>query len=319
MTTSARLLELLALLQWRREWSGPDLAARLGVTERTVRRDIDRLRGLGYPVDARRGSAGGYRLGVGAAMPPLLLDDEEAVAVAVGLRTAAQSGVAGVAETAVRALAKLETVLPSRVRHTLHGLTEAIVPPQVGGADVDVGVLLTLALAINDTRRLRVDYRRHDGEESRREVEPHRLVHSAGRWYLVARDVGPAQWRTFRVDRLTPRQPFGARFEPREPPDPDLGAWTADGVTTRAYPYRCRVDVHAPAAVVREVYGLSVAVVTPLDDDRCEVVMGSVSLDEAAAWLGHLRAELVVHEPPELRAALAALAGRLARAAAPPG
>jgi predicted DNA-binding transcriptional regulator YafY len=195
--TATRLLRLLSLLQRRREWTGQELAARLEVSGRTVRHDIQRLRGLGYPVDATRGAAGGYRLGVGAALPPLLLDDDEAVAVAVGLRTAAGGTVTGIAETSIRALTKLEQMLPSRLRRRVEALQSATVPIHGPEPTVDPDTLTTLAVAIGDQQLLRFDYRSHDGTTARRSVEPYRLVDAGRRWYLVAWDIDRKAWRTF--------------------------------------------------------------------------------------------------------------------------
>ncbi|SPT58193.1 Proteasome accessory factor B [Actinomadura madurae] len=214
LEASARLLRLLSLLQTRADWTGAELAERLQVSVRTVRYDIGKLRDLGYPVHAVPGAAGGYRLGAGAALPPLLLDDEEAVAVAVSLRTAAGGTVTGIEETSVRALAKLEQVLPSRLRRrvgALHDYTTRLTP---GGPTVSADVLATVAAACRDHRRLRFGYRKHDGSETARDVEPYRLVHTGRRWYLTAWDVARDGWRTFRVDRLTPRTPR-ARGSPR--------------------------------------------------------------------------------------------------------
>src|SRR3954470_2906441 len=199
LETSARLLRLISLLQARRDWTGPELAERLEVGVRTVRRDVDRLRRLGYPVQATPGVAGGYPLGVGASLPPLLLDEEEAVAVAVGLRTAVSGGVAGIEETSVRALAKLEQVLPGRLRRRVGALGAATVPYPATGPTVDPSTLATIAAACRDNERLRLRYRAHDGTASRRLLEPHRLVHTGRRWYLVAYDTDRADWRTFRV------------------------------------------------------------------------------------------------------------------------
>ncbi len=206
LDTSARLLRLLSLLQAHRDWSGGDLADRLGVTPRTVRRDIDRLRELGYPVHSTPGTAGGYQLGAGAELPPLLLDDEEAVAVAVGLRSAAEGSVEGIEETSVRALAKLEQVLPHHLRRRVGALTAFTVPMpgRTGGPRVDAATLTELAHACRDCQRLRFDYVSHDGTVTRRNVEPHRLVSTQRRWYLVAWDVDRADWRTYRADRITP-------------------------------------------------------------------------------------------------------------------
>src|SRR5689334_1892821 len=214
--TSARLLKLLSLLQARRDWSGADLATRLEVSERTVRRDVDRLRDLGYPVHATRGTDGGYRLGAGAAMPPLLLDDDEAVAVAVGLRTAARSPVTGIEETSLRALAKLEQVLPPRVQHRVGAVADFTVPipPDAPAPAIDPAELTTLATACRDNMRLRFEYRSHDGTTTDRSVEPHRLVSWGRKWYLVAWDTSREDWRTFRVDRIMTRTPTGPRFTP---------------------------------------------------------------------------------------------------------
>ncbi|WP_336605745.1 helix-turn-helix transcriptional regulator [Streptomyces sp. BA2] len=237
LETSARLLRLLSLLQAHRDWSGADLADRLGVTPRTVRRDVDRLRELGYPVNASPGTGGGYQLGAGAELPPLLLDDDEAVAVAVGLRTAAGHGIEGIGETSVRALTKLEQVLPSRLRRRVGALTAFTVPmlrsPQPQA--VDPSVLTELAHACRDAERLRFDYRDHGGSSTRRTVEPHRLVCTERRWYLVAWDVDRDDWRTFRADRITPKPPHGPRFAPRTPPADDLAAYVSQGVSTRVY------------------------------------------------------------------------------------
>jgi predicted DNA-binding transcriptional regulator YafY len=234
LETSARLLRLLSLLQAHREWSGADLADRLGVTPRTVRRDVDRLRELGYPVHSARGTAGGYRLGAGAQLPPLLLDDEEAVAVAVGLRQAA-GGVEGIEETSVRALAKLEQVLPDRLRRRVSALSSFTVPmPGTGrGPSVDPAVLIELAGACRDAQRLRFTYRDHGGTVTRRTAEPHRLVAAQRRWYLVAWDVDRDDWRTYRADRITPTPPHGPRFTPRRPPADDLAEYVSRGVSKK--------------------------------------------------------------------------------------
>ncbi len=318
LETSARLLRLLSLLQTHRDWSGAELADRLGVTQRTVRRDVDRVRHLGYPVDAQPGSGGGYRLGPGAVLPPLLFEDDEAVAVAVGLRSATLAGVAGIEETAVRALAKLEQVLPSRLRHRVQTLQAAIVPIPGSGPNVDVDVLLAVASAIRDHQQLRADYIARDDTQSRRVLQPHRVVHSGRHWYLVAWDVQRVDWRTFRLDRLSPRTPSGPRFTPRQPPEPDIARYTAQGITTGAYRYHCRLTVMAPAQVVRADIAPTIGVVTPLDQDTCELVTGSNSLDEVALYVGLIGHEFVVNDPPELREHLAKLGSRLSRAALQP-
>src|SRR6478736_6152979 len=226
--TSSRLLEMLSLLQGRRDWPGAELADRLGVSGRTIRRDIERLRELGYPVESLSGPAGGYRLRAGTAMPPLLLDDDEAIAIAVGLRTAARASVTGIEETSVRALVKLEQVLPAHLRRRVQALGAVTSTLTYGGGPTaDPQVLTQLAAACRDRERLRFAYRGRDTTESRRIVEPHTLVNLGRRWYLVAWDCDRDDWRTFRVDRLTRLSPAGARFEPRALPNDDPAAFVA--------------------------------------------------------------------------------------------
>ncbi len=315
--TSARLLKLLSLLQARRDWSGADLAARLAVSERTVRRDVGRLRDLGYPVHASRGTDGGYRLGAGAAMPPLLLDDDEAVAVAVGLRTAARNPVTGIEETSVRALAKLENVLPPRLRHRVSAVADYTVPipPDSPAPAVDPTVLTTLASACSDHEQLRFDYRSHDGTSTVRSAEPHRLASWGRKWYLVAWDTERGDWRTFRVDRIEPRTPTGPRFVPRELPEGgDIAAYVARGVSAAGFRFRARVIVHAPAAVVAARVNPAIGVVEPIDDHSCLLVTGADSVETVAVYLGLLDADFNVSEPPELIARLRMLADRYHRA-----
>ena len=216
--TSGRLLKLLSLLQTRRDWPGNELAQRLGVSGRTIRRDVERLRDLGYPVDAVTGPAGGYRLHAGTAMPPLLLDDDEAVAIAVGLRTAAGASVAGIEETSIRALVKLEQVLPSHLRRRVNALGSVLATLPASGPMVDPQALTTIASACRDRERLRFAYRSREAQDTRRHVEPHSLVNLGRRWYLVAWDCEREAWRTFRVDRLERAAATGARFEPRTLP-----------------------------------------------------------------------------------------------------
>jgi predicted DNA-binding transcriptional regulator YafY len=308
--TSARLLKLLSLLQSRRDWTGPALAAELDVTTRTIRNDVERLRSLGYPVHAVPGVAGGYRLGAGAALPPLLLDDEEAVAVAVGLRTA--NTVTGIEETSARALAKLEQVLPSRLRHRVNALQTATVAVPGQQPRVTADVLTTLAAVCRDHERLRFGYENHDGGESRRTVEPHRLAHARGRWYLVAFDVDKNDWRTFRVDRMTPKIPTGPRFTPREPPD-DIATFVARGLGAATWRYRAKVLVKAPAEELlqRLPPGVDVVEVT---DKGCVVAVGSDTPHMLAVYIGLVDADFVVTEPPELVAELKKLADRYTRA-----
>ncbi|GIH80278.1 helix-turn-helix transcriptional regulator [Planobispora longispora] len=311
--TSARLLRLLSLLQTPRDWSGPQLAERLGVTTRTIRNDVERLRGLGYPVHATPGAAGGYRLGAGASLPPLLLDDEEAVAVAVGLRTAAGGSVAGIEETSLRALAKLERVLPSRLRHRVGALTSYTVPLSGAGPTVEADLLAAVAAASRDRERLRFDYVSHDGASGPREAEPHRLVHARGRWYLVAWDVARNDWRTFRADRIRLRTPNGPRFAPREPPEGGFAGHVAKGLEAALWKYSARVTVHAPAEVIAVRLPPTVTV-EPVDAGTCVVVAGSDTLHTLALYLGMLESDFEVAEPPELVGIIRDLAARYARA-----
>jgi len=310
LETSARLLRLLSLLQARRDWTGTELASRLGVTTRTIRSDVDRLRRLGYPVDARKGVAGGYRLGAGGALPPLLLDDDEAVAVAVGLRTAASASVAGIEETSVRALAKLQQMLPSRLRRRISAFQSSTLPMPSPGPRVDPEVLTVIAGACRDHERLRFDYRTHSGAASRRSVEPYRLVNDRRRWYLVAWDCDKDDWRTFRVDRIEPRTPTGPRFTPRRlPPDREIAARVARGVGEATWRYRARVTVHAPAAHVRRRLPIPVDV-TPAGDGRCSFEPGTDNPHMLAVYLGMLDADFTVVDAPVGGDALRRLAAR---------
>ncbi|MFF4104927.1 helix-turn-helix transcriptional regulator [Streptomyces sp. NPDC001903] len=316
LETSARLLRLLSLLQAHREWTGADLAERLGVTPRTVRRDVDRLRELGYPVNASPGTGGGYQLGAGAELPPLLLDDDEAVAVAVGLRTAAGNGVEGIGEASVRALAKLEQVLPGRLRRRVSALNEFTVPMLRGpGRDtVDPSVLTELAAACRDTERLRFDYRDHAGSASRRAVEPHRLVCTERRWYLVAWDLDREDWRTFRADRIEPRPPHGPRFTPRPAPAEDLAAYVSRGVSQGAYAAKALLKLKMPAEAAARVVGPADGVLEPLDADSCLLRTGAVSLDVLVIHVMLLGCEFEVLEPVELTDRIRAARDLLGRA-----
>ena len=242
------MLRLLTLLQSRRSWTGAELGARLEITSRTLRRDVDRLRSLGYPVHSTSGLAGGYRFGAGTELPPLVLDDEEALAVALGLRTAAAGSVSGLEEVALRALTKLEQVLPARLRRRLQALYASIVPLARSGPTVDARTLGTIAAACSEHARLAFGYRGNDGARTRREIEPSGLVHTGWRWYLVAWDLTRADWRTFRVDRIEAKVTAGARFFPRSPPEGGLAAYVSRSVSLAPYPVRARVLLHAPIA-----------------------------------------------------------------------
>lgn len=314
LETSARLLELLTLLQTRPDWTGSELAARLGVTGRTVRRDIDRLRELGYPVHATQGTAG-YRLGAGAALPPLLLDDEEAVAVAVGLRGASGGAATGLEEASLRALTKLEQVLPSRSRHrvrTLRGATLRVgapVPP------VRPDTLMAIAETCQRHERLRFDYRAHGGALGPRTVEPHTLVHFSRHWYLVGWDVDRADWRTFRVDRITPRIPTGPRFTPREPPEGDVAAYLSMRLSARAWPQQATVLLHRPVDDAADRVWPGMGVLEAVDEHSCRLHVGSDSPEQLVWMITSVDLDFtLLTGPPELVDALRAQAARCERA-----
>jgi predicted DNA-binding transcriptional regulator YafY len=315
LETSARLLHLLSLLQSRREWAGADLADRLDVGRRTVRRDVDRLRRLGYPIAATPGVAGGYRLGAGASLPPLLLDEEEAVAVAVGLRAAASVGVAGIEETSVRALAKLEQVLPSRLRRRVSALRAATVPYAFTGPSVDPDTLAVIAGACRDYQRVRFGYRAHDGTHGRRIVEPHRLVHTGRRWYLVAWDTSRSDWRTFRVDRIEAPPSLDRAFAPREPPAEDVAAYVARAVSSTRDRYQARVVLHAPLAEVAPRVPPAVGTLEPIDERSCLLLTGSDWLGGLAVYVAEIGVDFEVLEPPEFVERVRVLAARFHRAA----
>jgi predicted DNA-binding transcriptional regulator YafY len=314
LSTSERLLRVLTLLESRRDWSGADLAERLEVSTRTIRNDMVRLRTLGYPVGAASGVAGGYRLGAGTALPPLLLDDDEAVAVAVALRSSTGGGVAGIEETSVRALVKLEQVLPTRLRRRVNALQAYTVPVTFsGGPTVEPHLLSTIAAACRDTEVLRIDYRKYDGTESTRSVEPYRMVHLGRRWYLVAWDRDRRAWRTFRVDRLQLRSPNGPRFTAREPPAEDIGEYVKRNVRSVPMTHSARVVVHASAAVITERIPRGI-VVEPVDDNTCVVHASANTIEMLALYLGMMDAEFTVTEPPELVARLRKLSERFTAA-----
>jgi predicted DNA-binding transcriptional regulator YafY len=317
LETSARLLRLLSLLQRRSDWSAAELAERLGVSARTIRRDVERLRDLGYPVHAARGMAG-YRLGAGTALPPLLLDDDEAVAVAVGLRTAT-GGVGGIEEASLGALTKLEQLLPTRLRRRVNAVHASTlpVPGDRPGPRVDPAVLAVLAAACRDRERLRLAYRDHHGSLGRRAVEPYRLVSWGRRWYLVAWDVDREDWRILRVDRVEPAtvDPTGQRFTPREPPEGgDLAAYVSRRVSAAGWRYHARVQVQAPAEEVRRRVPAAAGVVEAIDEGTCLLHTGADTLETLAVYLGMLGADFRVGEPPELVAHLRDLADRYRRA-----
>ncbi|GAB1818017.1 helix-turn-helix transcriptional regulator [Herbidospora sp. RD11066] len=313
LETSTRLLELLSLLQLKRDWTSSELADRLGVSTRTVRADIGRLRSIGYPVDARPGVAGGYRLAAGTAMPPLLLDDDEAVAVAVGLGAVATQRL-GVEETSLTALAKLEQVLPSRLRRRVEAVREATSVVPGAGRPLDLSVLGAVAAAIRGRERLRFGYTKPGGDEEARHIEPQRLVTWGTLWYLLAWDLDRDDWRVFRVDRMAPRPPTGARFRPRALPADDVVEYVVERVSRGTWKYRARILVYAPAAEVAAKIRIPVDI-EAVDTTTCRVELGSDDPHRLALWLAQLDVDLEVIDGAELAAAFDRLATRFRRAA----
>ena len=317
--TSARLLALLSLLQMRKEWTGQELADRLEVGPRTIRRDVDKLRSLGYPVEAAPGVAGGYRLGNGGELPPLLLDDAEAVAVAVGLRTAAAGRIAGIEETSVRALSKLEQVLPNRLRRRVSALSVATSTFGAEGPQIDADVLATLAGACRDRTQLRFPYIARDEKATQRNTEPHAVVYSGYRWYLVAFDLDRDDWRTFRIDRIRGRLRPGGRGQRRTVPGGDPAAFVkerlrgireGDGVAVPG-----RVRVRGTAAKIRGRIPAHYATVEPDGDDACIVSSQRQWTHSFLVWMATLDEPMEVLDPPELVEAARVLAARLSAAA----
>jgi predicted DNA-binding transcriptional regulator YafY len=315
--TSSRTLRLLSLLQTHRYWSGHELAQRLGVSVRTLRRDIDRLRELGYPVEAHRGVDGGYQLAAGAALPPLAIDDDEAVALAIGLRAAAQGAVAGIEESSIRALTKLVQVMPKRLRRRVDALNAMTLPGGWNsGPTVDADVLTTVAQACRDEVRMRFSYTSRGAEETARHVEPHRLVSLGRRWYLVAFDLTRLDWRSFRLDRITEPRITGARFRPRRLPAEDAAAFVRAGIENVPAAHAIEAIVEAPAARVRAALG-PWGTVEDIDDERCRLRMTVDTLDWPALALGSVGAEFEVVTPPELVDHIREWAARFDRATKP--
>ncbi len=327
-TTSARLLALLSLLQVRRDWPGALLAERLDVSARTVRRDVDRLRELGYPIASVKGPDGGYRLEAGSDLPPLLFDDEQAVALAVGLGLAATSGV-GIEDAAARALNTVRQVMPARLRHRIDTLRIAAVDTWASGRvdRVDPDVLVAIGAAIHAREVLRFDYR--SGKDSAavssaaprppRRVQPHHLVTRTRRWYLVAWDLDRDDWRIFRADRITPRIPTGPRFSPRAVPGGSVAEFVArrfSGADSGRWPCWGEMILHLPATEVSKYAGE--ATVEALGPDRCKLTVGAWSWMAVAASVGRFDADIEVIGPPELAAAFTRLSRRYAAAGAGP-
>ena len=317
LETSARLLRLLSLFQGRKYWSGTDLADRLEVTSRTLRRDVDKLRTLGYPIHSTSGLEGGYQLGAGSTMPPLLLDDEEAVAVALGLQCAATGAIEGVEEASVRALAKIEQILPPRLGRRVVALQAMIVTMAGAQSSVSARTLSTIAAACRDQETLRFRYRDYAGTASSRSVEPHRLVNTGRRWYLVAWDADRKDWRTFRVDRIQPRLINGLQFAPREPPARDLAAYVARGVWN-APPCRARIKLFVGAEVATERWPPAIGLIEPIDEKSCYFEVGASSFEGLAAHVASFGVDFEVTQPPELVDHVRALSNRLRRAAGAP-
>ncbi|WP_330180764.1 WYL domain-containing protein [Nocardia sp. NBC_01503] len=306
--TTERVLNLLGLLQQRQVWTGPELAGRLGVTPRTVRRDVERLRALGYPVHASQGVGGGYQLGSGQDLPPLLLDDDEAIVTAVALLIGAGGAVAGVGDAALRALTKLDRVLPSRLRHEVRTLAGAVESFDGGRTPVDPGTLMALARACRDELEVGFDYPSAD-TLTRRRVEPYRLVASDRRWYLFAYDLDRADWRSFRVDRMTAVSARTWRFRARPTPDPV--AYVQESVASGVYAKQARFLVHAQAAAVRAQIPAAAAVVRPRGKGKCEVLSGATDLDAVLFHVLRLGHDFEVLDPPDLAARCHLLAAKL--------
>ncbi|MDX6283035.1 MAG: hypothetical protein QOH03_4106 [Kribbellaceae bacterium] len=301
--TSSRLLSLLALMQSRPAWPGSELAERLGVSTRTIRNDIDRLRELGYPVDATRGAAGYYQLGVGAKLPPLLLDDEEAVAVAVGLRTGA--GVAGMEESSGRALAKLEQVLPHRLRRQVNAIHTTLSkgPDNTGSnvpdPEVDPAVVTTIAAAFRDEHFLRFDYSVPQSALQTILVEPYRLVSWQRYWYLVARD-DAGEWHTYRVDWMDLRMATGRKYKARPMPEDDYMDFVLRDVASTGWKVHARITVFASADEVLSRIHAAVGIVEPVDDNTCVLITGAESLEVVAVYIGMLGLDFQVTAPQAL-------------------
>ncbi|MFX0539125.1 helix-turn-helix transcriptional regulator [Ornithinimicrobium sp. Y1847] len=315
---AGRLLSLLSLLQTRRDWGGDELANRLDISPRTVRRDVDRLRELGYPVQTTKGPHGGYRLAPGSELPPLLFDDEQAVAIAVALQTAA-SGIAGVEDASLRALATIRQVLPAKLRHRVDALQVTAVRGGGGGSGVpdesavDPLTLLDIGACCRDHQQLRFDYVAKDGVASARRTEPHRLVSRGRRWYVVAWDLDRDDWRTFRVDRMRPKTPVGPRFTPRELSEEKAADLLSPHTAYQGWPVTGTVLMHAPAREVARWLPAAHGSVTEVDANSCRVEMGGWSWGSVVAWLLLYEVDIEVIGPPELAAAVDEVADRLGR------
>lgn len=316
---TSRTLALLSLLQTHRHWKGFELADRLGVSERTVRRDVDRLRSLGYPVDAEPGTDGGYRLATGAHLPPLLLDDDEAIALVVGVRAAAASAIEGIEQTTVALMAKLDTILPDRLRRRVDALqasVEVLTWPSTVPA-VPPASLTVLSQGCRDREEVRFDYERRDGERSRRLVQPHQLVSAGRRWYLVAWDVRRADWRTFRVDRLTRPELAGVRFEPQPLPAADAASFVAASMRALTVEHRAIVEVEATPEQLTSIGHWFDATPEPAGRGRSRLELRAESIDWLASMVGIVASRFdveVTEAPDDVRLLVVTMAARLAQA-----
>lgn len=321
---TGRALQLLSLLQTRRWWRAAELAERFGVTERTVRRDVDRLRDLGYPVDATPGSAGGYRLGVGAHLPPLVFDDDEAVAVVVGLRAAAGAAIAGIEDTSVQTLAKVEQALPDHLRRRVTALDQSVVTLQRAhgaGGTVDPAALSALASACRSHEEVRFHYRGRDGSDDHRLVEPHQLLSAGHLWYLVAWDLRRTDWRTFRLDRLRDVQLAGRRFTQRDIPGGDAAAFLTSSVGSMPREVEAVVAVSAPHDRVLDALAHIAHTVVDAQPDSCTIRLCADQLDSIVGTTAGLalRAPVRVLEPTSVADAVRDLIGRLVVESTPTG
>ena len=315
LSASARLIRLLSLFQAQRAWTGAELAARLDITERTLRRDVDRLRTLGYTVDSTSGVAGGYRLGAGNALPPLLLEGEEAVAVALALGNPSAGAGGDIDGASMRALAKLEQLMPPPLRRQLDKVRSSVVPVMRGKSGVRLQAVSSLAEACADRTTLRFGYRDHHDAVSQRIAQPHRVVQAQQRWYLLAWDTEREDWRTFRLDRMVDAEPTGERFTPRRLPQGDVAAYMQQALRVSPFQHRARVVVHAPIAALEPHMAWVGGVPQAIAEDRTRIETGTNSLDALAIWLGCLGHDFEIESPAELVGHIARVAGRLDKAA----
>jgi predicted DNA-binding transcriptional regulator YafY len=315
--TTSRVLQLLGLFQSRRVWTGEELADRLGVTTRSVRRDVERLRDLGYPVHASKGHGGGYQLGAGAALPPLLLDPDEAVAMAVCLRLAAGGSVAGVGESALRALSKLDQVMPARLRSQVSAVHDSTVTLTSGQSDspVEPDVLMSLARACRDHEHVAAGYVDLHGNTTQRRLEPYQLVTTGRRWYLLCFDRDRRDWRTLRLDRMADVRALGSTFTPRQAPD--AAAYVRRSISASPYRFTARVRYHAPRDAIAKVFSQTSVDIEPDGSDKCIVTTGADDPERMVLYLGMPGYEFEVLSPPEVVDAVRTVADRLSRAAAP--